>query len=240
MKKFIIILPVLIILFNACKEKEMSLPAAATINVINTLPVALKVNPTGKPRSWAGVTQTIGFGTRAFYYAPLGMTNIKVVPALDTASIIFNHTYNFQSKLYTMYLSGTMTSIDTIFREEKDYPIVFTDVKIPKSADSMVNIRFVNLSVGSPALKVKQATSIVNEVDNLPYKGISLWKGYPAKLVSTTYSFQIRNAQTDALITTYSFVANAANRFKNVALVIRGVYGTTGATGFGISPMNYF
>jgi hypothetical protein len=104
----------------------------------------------------------------------------------------------------------------------------------------VVNVRFVNLSTGSPALKIKLSTSVINEVDNLPYKAIGGWKAYPARLASTIYSFQIRRVDTDALITTYSFSATATNRFKNVALVIRGAFGTTGVTGFGVSAINYF
>ena len=104
-----------------------------------------------------------------------------------------------------------------------------------------MNVRFVNLSPNSVPVKIKITNAVVNEVDNLPYKSISDWKNYKATASSTTYSFQIRNAVTDALIFTYSFAANSTNRFKNVTLIIKGLQGTTsGTSAFRVFAVNYF
>ncbi|MNL03676.1 hypothetical protein D3C87_1242180 [compost metagenome] len=230
------------IILVSCKSENQEVPVAGTICVINAVTDAgaIKVNSSGKNVFWSSQATTTAYLARGFYYAPQGNLNLVVVPSLDTNTVLVNAPRIIKPRAYTMYLSGTKAAVDTIFREETNFPYVITDVRIPSSVDSIVNVRFVNLSIGSPALKIKLATATINEVDNLPYKGIGAWKGYPAKLATTTYSFEIRNAATDILITTYSFSATATNRFKNVALVIRGVYGTTGATGFGISPINYF
>ncbi|WP_316812564.1 hypothetical protein [Pedobacter heparinus] len=242
MKRLIIIFIATISLFS-CKSEDQALPATGTICVINAVTDAgaIKVNSSAKNIAWSSQTTTTAYLARGFYYATEGNPNLIVVPALDTNAILFNASRAIKSKVYTMYLSGTKVAVDTIFREEIDFPYIVTDVRIPSSADSVVNVRFVNLSIGSPALKIKLATGTGNEADNLPYKGISTWKGYPARLATTVYSFQVRNAATDALITTFNFSATATNRFKSVALLIRGVFGTTtGSATFGVTAVNYF
>lgn len=231
------------IAFTSCKDFNTTKPTTATVTVINAITDVpnVKMNITGKAISWKNITQQVAYGAREFYYTTTGLISLHVVSALDTTKVLFNNTVNLQSKVYTMYLTGTAVQSDTIFREEINYPFIRTDqVKVP-SEDSVVNVRFVNLSVGSPALKVKLSTVTTNEVDNLPYKGITAFKAYPARLTSTAYSFQVRRVDTDALVTTFNFSATSANKFRNVALVISGVFGTTtGTAPFGISVVNYF
>lgn len=241
--KYIILALSIVTMFSACKEDEHIKPATATITVINAITDVpnVKVNATGNSISWKNTTEQVAYGARGFYYAATGLVNLTAVASADTTKMVFNGSFNLQSKVYSMYLTGTVAQADTLFREETTYPYIRTDVVRPASTDSIVNVRFVNLSVGSPALKVKLATGTSNEVDNLPYKGIGNWKAYPAKLASTVYSFQIRRVDNDALLTTFSFTANATNRFKNVTLVIRGVFGTTtGTAPFGVTAINYF
>lgn len=235
---------IVLIAFQSCeKDKDDSMPLAATINVINAVTdvANIKVNPSGNPMSYKNSTDQAVYGGGKFYFAPAGMINLTAVNAADTSKVLFNRSFQVNPKVYTLYLSGSAGAVDTILREETDLPYIRLDQIRPPSADSVVNVRFVNLATGSPALKVKIATATGNEVDNLPYKGIGSWKAYPAKLTTTAYSFQIRRVDTDALVTTFSFSATATNRFKNVALVIRGVFGTTAGTApFGLSAINYF
>src|SRR5262249_2349319 len=120
-----------------------------------------------------------------------------------------------------------------------NFPFIRTDV-INTSADSVVNVRFANLSPNSGPLKIKIANAATNEVDYLSLRDVSNFKAYNALLSSTTYSFQIRDAATDALITTYMFTANSTNRFKNVMLVIKGLRNGTGNDVFGVFAVNYF
>lgn len=91
-------------------------------------------------------------------------------------------------------------------------------------------------------LKIKVSTAATNEENAIAYKTIGSWRPFiAAPATTTTYSIQIRIACTDALWTTYSFVANSTKRFKNVTLVIRGLIGTTsGVNAFGVTEVNYF
>jgi len=240
MKKIDILLLIVVCAIISCKNEEIAKPTAAAINVINIGTDAIKVNPTGVTKPWSSRTEMINFGTSKIYHVPTGNTDVVIAKSTDTTKILFDGSLKLESTIYSLYVLGSSDNNDAVFVEETAFPFVKTDMIIPSAADSVVNVRFVNFSVGSPALKIKIATITTNEVDNLPYKGIGGWKAYSARLATTSYSFQIRRADTDALVTTFNFSATSANRFKNVALVIRGVFGTTGATGFGVSTVNYF
>jgi hypothetical protein len=223
----------------SCKEDEKAIPESGTVNVINVVSDvgAIKGNFSGINIAWSSIIPTGDFGTGKLYYAPAGNSNMKVVPALDTNVVLFNAARTIQSKVYTLYLTGTKADVDTMFREEINFPFIATGANIPPPADSVVNVRFVNLSTSSPALKIKLAIGTANEVNNLSYKSIGTWKGFPNRTDFTEYNFEVRNAATDELLTTYTFYAMATNRFKNVALVIRGAFGSGD---FGVSEINYF
>lgn len=243
MKNFIIFIVVLIG-FSSCREEEPRPEEIGTVNVINAITDTgpIKVNPTGKAKAWSSlVLQTI-YPAGTLYYAADGNANFTIVPVGDTTKTLFNRSFNLKPKMYSLYLSGTFAAPDTMLREEVNYPNIITaGAGIPPTADSVVNVRFVNLSSGSPALKVKLSTATTNEVDNLPYQDITAFKAYPARLTANTYSFQIRRVDTDVLVTTFNFTANSSNRFKNVALVIRGVFGATAAPApFGVTAVNYY
>lgn len=243
MKKIFVIL-LIGLLFISCKEEKTRPESIGTVNVINAITDAgpIKVNPTGKVKSWSSLMLQTAYPAGTLYYAIVGNTSFIIAPVGDTTKTLFNRSFNLQAKTYTLYLSGSVATPDTMLKEEINYPNIITaGPGIPSTADSVVNVRFVNLSTNSPALKVKISTAASNEVDNLPYKGISPFKAYQARLLSTAYSFQIRRVDNDALVTTLNFTATSANRFRNIALVIRGIFGTTtGTSPFGISTINYY
>jgi len=215
----------------------------ATINVVNAainVP-GIKVNPSGGPFIYAGNPDSVKFAANKFYFSPTDGSTITAIALPDTTKLLFNMGVNLRPAIYSMYVLGTSTAVDTMFREEINFPFISMN-KVFTTADSVVNVRFINLSPNSVPVKIKIATAATNEVDNLPYKTITDWKVYKAgPAATTTYSFQVRNAATDALLSTFSFAANDANRFKNVALVIKGLQGTTtGINAFGLFAVNYF
>jgi hypothetical protein len=232
------------LLFFSCKDEKTRPQAIGTINVINAITDAgpIKVNPTGKTKSWSSLVLQTNYAAGNLYYATADNANFVIAPVSDTTKTLFNRSFNLKAKMYTLYLSGTVAAPDTMLREEVNYPIINTAVSsIPPVADSVINVRFVNLSIGSPSLKIVLAAELINEVSNLPYKGISSFKAYPARLTSTNYNFQIKRVDNEALLSTFRLKATSDNRFKNVAIVISGVFGTTtGTAPFGVSTVNYY
>ena len=232
---------------GACK-KDGNLETnarVATINVINAVTDggAIKVNASGKAIGWGNIPVGVNYGAGKLFY---GNTSngvlIKAVLTTDTNKLFFDGIRNLQSRIYSLYLSGSSTAPDSLFKEEQNYPYIALDKASYTGSDSVVNIRFVNLSANSTPLKINIRSSTVNEVESLKYKDIGNWKAYPSKTTATTnYIFEVRDAASGTLFTTYTFGATATNRFKNVALVIRGLLGTTsGGNAFGVSAVNYF
>ena len=227
----------------ACKSSDNEvIRTAATIQVINAVVdvPTVKVNPSGGKYSYKTTTDSVKFGTNKFYFSPTGGSVITAVTSPDSTKVLFNRSVNLKSAIYTLYLTGTAASVDTLFREEVNFPFISMN-KMFTAADSVVNVRFVNLSPNSTPVKIKIANAATNEFDNLPYKTIGVWNAYPARLSSTVYAFQVRSVANDALLASFNLTANAANRFKNVALVIKGLQGTTsGVNAFGIVAVNYY
>jgi hypothetical protein len=232
-----VLLAVTILSCSKTKEIQRNSGAVNVINMAVDIP-AIKVNTTGSVINYAATTTQVAYGTGRLYSAPTGNIQFVIVPSADTNRLLVNNTYNLQSAVYTMYITGTTTAVDTIFRQETNFPFIRTDVVTP---DSLINIRFVNLSPNSVPVKIKLASVATNEVDNLAYKGITDFKAYTAKIANTSYLFQVRNAATDALLLTYTFSVTGTNRFKNVALIIKGLQGTTtGTNAYSVSAVNYF
>jgi hypothetical protein len=230
----------MVLLFQGCKKETEDIKLTATVNIINAavnVP-GVKVNTSGGNIVYSIVTQ-IAYGAGQLNYVPRTSTPVVIVKAADSTALV-NITFNFQSPVYSLYLVGQSPAIENMLVEETNFPFIRQDITAP-SSDSVVNVRFVNLSPNSVPVKIKINGATVNEVDNLPYKSVSAWKAYTAKLVTTNYAFQVRNAATDALLASYTFSATGTNRFKNVALIIKGLQGTTsGVNAYGVSVVNYF
>ncbi len=179
------------------------------------------------------------YGSRNVYYVHTGQ-QITIADTASLASPLVSKEFAFFKGTYSIFVVGQSPNFETIIKEESDLPFI-SQSKIYSTLDSVVNVRFINLSPNSTPLKIKVSNSTVNEVDNLAFKDISSWRSFKATSSSSNYSLQIRNASTDALISTYTLTANAVNRFKNVTLMIRGIQGiTVGASAFGVTAINYF
>lgn len=240
--KLIKILIISIFLFS-CKKQESQMIGAVRVNVINAAinVEGVKVRANEGKMSYSMITDQVFYGTNKFYFFQPGVISINAINSIDTTNVLFNKKLNLKTSFYSIYIAGKANEIDTIFREEADLPFIKTDILKPLSKDSVVNIRFVNLSQNSPPLSVNIKNNVINEVNDLSYKTISSWNRYSAKLVTTNYLFEIRNAQTGDILFTYSFNATATNRFKCVSLIIKGIHGVQmGVSTFGISQINYF
>lgn len=137
--------------------------------------------------------------------------------------------------IHTLFLTGTSTTPDTLFTE--DHPPLY----LP--SDSVTGIRFVNLSAGSNPVSVNiKGQPAGSETGNLPYKGITEFKRYPATSAISSYTFEFRDAATGNLLTTYT--ANRINyagsnpysdfnkwQFKNSTLAILGSPDSSGYWG---------
>ncbi len=231
----------LLCIFTACKKDNGSdiNRTTTTVNVINAAVnvTGVKVNTNNAPVTYLTASQ-VSYGASALFFLQKPSANLSIVASSDTSNYLLNKTLAFNAGLVTIYIAGQSGTVDTLIREEQNYPFIRTDVITP---DSSINLRFVNLSPNSAGVTINIKGSSTNETSNLPYKGITNFKSYTAKSTNTSYVFEIRDASASTLLFTYTFSVTATNRFKNVALIIKGLQGTTtGTNAFGVFPANYF
>ncbi len=227
----------LTLLISSCEKDEQFIAYSNLTGFNAVLNTSIRMLPDSIMT--AGMKADVAVNAKGTLILPRTAIPIKIQNTADN-STLYNGQLDFKSGIYTLFIAGDVASPEAILKEETDFPFIRTDDGVTTS-DSVVNVRFVNLSSNSVPLKIKLASATGNEVDNLPYKAIGNWKAYNSLTASTVYAFQLRDAATDALITTFNFTANSANRFKNVTLVVRGLQGTTsGGSAFGVTALNYF
>ena len=209
----------------------------ATLNIPTTnllLRMNGGLNISGANASSFG-TPSINWSQSAIFNAEGKSTAIDILNATDS-SRDFSATYNFKKGgIYSLFLGGFLPNVDPVFIEETNFPFINLN-KIPSSTDSVINVRFVNLSPNVQPLDIKTNGATANEVTGLAYKGYTPFKAYPAKQGNTSYSFQI--IENGVVLRTQTLNIDATNRFKNVALVVRGQKG--GPMPFRVGIVNYF
>lgn len=146
--------------------------------------------------------------------------------------------------IQTLFLAGTLTNPDTLLTT--DHP------PYHPASDSSVGIRFVNLSPGSNPVSVNiQGNSNGSEVTSLAYKGVTVFKNYPAGAAVIGYTFEFRDISTGVLLGTSNITAVSSipggaiglNRmlYRNYTFVLDGLPGvTTGPTAQTVFRTNNF
>jgi len=169
-----------------------------------------------------------------------GETPIKLYPTNNPAAPYYDGIKTtVNGGIYSLFLTGTATAPESIFVKDEIPPF---------SQDSIVRVRVVNCSVNSSALSVTLGSSpTVNIFSDIAYKTVSEFKSIELKTRLTVGGnvFQIRDA-AGTLLASYTLPATglvsiASSRFKNITLVVKGMYGTTsGSDAFGIYGMTNY
>ena len=232
MKHIIIILALYMILSSCTKEQDF--PGTASLTLINALP-----NSTPSLVTNFSGTDPINYqNALKLVYATANNTNQSLAYTGEQHLAIYRYPdtlvhnaplYNLALDLapgtiYTLFLTGTLSSPDTMFTIDTPpfHPI----------SDSSLGFRFVNLSAGGAPVSVNLAgRANGSEANNLSYKSITGFTSYPATAAVSKYTFEFRNASTGALISSFD-VADInkvtpinARRFRNFTLALIGLPG---------------
>jgi hypothetical protein len=90
-----------------------------------------------------------------------------------------------------------------------DYLLTTDSIPFFGPSDSVMGIRFVNLSTGSNPISINlEGSSNGSEVSNLAYKGITNFKQYVNNSTISDYFFVIRDVATGDSLTQYDFLGN--------------------------------
>jgi hypothetical protein len=226
MKFLLSIFTTAIILSSCTKEANNVKPVPiSAVNIVNAVigSNSLIADLTGADSVAAYLTTTpqIGYSSFYEYSIPSGNVPIAVYQTTDTLNAVFktglkNSTLNLQgSKIYSLFLSGQFAaqgSVDTL--------LTLDNPPYHPATDSSSGIRFVNLSPGSSPVSVNiQGNPNASELSSLSYRNITGFKNYPATANITQYIFEIRDAASGILLTTYNY--NLAP-YQNITIAIIG------------------
>jgi len=216
----------------SCKKNDAGVPLLASVNVVHAVVNApvIKVNTTGGQVFYATYADSIKYGAAKAYSLIAGIdAPITIVSTSDTTKPLFNAALSTnEGELYSLFLGGQYPQCDTVW--VRDY--------FSNYADSSVGVRFINLSPNSGAININiKGNTGKLEATNLAYKQITNFTTYAARSTNSSYIFEIRDAATSSLLSTFTL---SITRFHNHTLVIRGLKGATGANALGVFSVNNF
>jgi hypothetical protein len=207
----------LVVLISACQKMGTIpvVPSAASLTVVNAVPGSTPVIPvinTGSPITYFSfVNPLIGYGSFIEYSPPGGEDTTYVVQRTDTlaldigpkSNMLFYNILNLKpGGIYSLYLCGTDTS-------SPDYLLTTDSIPYYGPTDSVMGIRFVNLSTGSNPISINlEGNANGSEIGSLAYKGITTFKQYVNNSNTLDYFFVIRDAATGDSLTQFDFVQN--------------------------------
>jgi len=220
-------------LFSCNKDEGVGTVGLAKINVINAVVSGgnVKANVGIKDLPWSSIADNKilgGFNDLGrLYLAPTnGSIYLRVAPISDTTKLWYDQQKQLsEGTMYTLYLSGTPSNVRTSFHEELNFPkYIVRDAgqRLP-SVDSIVNIRFVNLSPSGPQVDINIKGESSKEASDLGYETFTNFKAYPATTGIEEILFEIRKSSDGSLVATYSFSVDFY-RFRSVTVMMMGIY----------------
>lgn len=221
------------LLFSCQKDEGVGTVDLAKVNVVNAVVGGgdAKVNVNTKTIPWKSIgdDQVLG-GANALgrlYLVPTDKhAYLQVAPVSDTAKLWYDQQEQLGTgKVYTLYLSGTPGHVKTSFHEETRFPkYILRDAGRPTPvADSVVNIRFVNLSPSGPKVDINLQGSSSNEASGLGYEEFTDFKAYRFTKNGNFMFFEIRNSSDKTLVANYALYVPTV-RFKTISIMLMGLY----------------
>jgi hypothetical protein len=247
MNKFFLLLSLLSLLsMEACKKNhDYVANNTATMNVINGIiqkNVYVRMNGSISNSGANGTNSSqyrVSYGRNILYYAEANNTPVDILNSVDSSILVSKNCDLKKGGIYSLLLAGIAPNAEAVLIDDSNIPIVDLS-KTPSDADSVINVRFINLSPDISNIDVRVQGSTTNEVNGLVFKGASSWKSYPAKSVNSKYVFEfVENGLVRR--TASLFITPKFNQFKNVALVLTGMKTPApGMPSLNVATMNYF
>ncbi|HEY4063966.1 MAG TPA: DUF4397 domain-containing protein [Puia sp.] len=232
-KIFFLLMAALVIQLSCRKDnRNFGTPTAFTIVHAWVGGNKLVADFFGVPMNYYSTAPQISYGGSMEYSPAAGTGPLAISQITDTSHAVYNNTLSLApGAAYTLFLTGKSATPDTLLTRDT--------IPYHPATDSVVGIRFVNLSPGSSPVSINiQNGAHGSEVPALAYKAITSFKPYPATSTVTKYVFEIRDAASGNLLYTYTYSGLA--RFRNVTVAVKGLAGGTGTSALGTILVNDF
>ena len=254
MKKLFILLNafLFIVVMPACKkEQHVTSDNVATLNVINGVinkSALIKMNGSinnSGINSSGGNQNEITYGSNLFFFNEAKNTDLSVLSSTDKSVLVSKNIDFRKGGIYTMLLAGIAPNAEAVVIDDSNIPKVDIS-KMPVNADSVIYVRFINLSPNVQPLNIRLQGSSTNDVNGLAYKNYTAFKAYPAKITSFSGTIGLSRlifefVENGSVLLTSSVTVTSTNRFKNIALVLTGMKTPgPGQPGLVVSRVNYF
>lgn len=226
-----------ILLLAGCKKSEFDAKPFASLKIVNVVAGGTTAKLNSLALNISNNPTTISNSTTGTSFAlPAGNPDIYIWPSADSLSPYYNSNKGVvmaANEYFTLFIGGTSADPQSVLINEnyKDY------------TDSIVGIRFVNMSPNSTPVNVTLSTSTTtNQFSNVAFKDITDFKQFPATSNVTNYTFQVRRASSPNTVLSSVSISlsgtSAIPRFKNVTIVFRGNIG--GSPAPGITRVNHY
>lgn len=223
-----------LLILAACKKEHVTANNIAILNVVNGIinkDVLLNINGSIS-NSGANMNNNrqnvVFFGTNTFYYAEAKNTSMGILSNTDSSMLLSKSFDLKKGGNYTLLLAGISPNVETVLIDDFNMPYV-NQSTIPTIADSIINVRFINLAPDVPKMDVRIKGATNNEISGLAYKGYSVFKTYSGKITDywgtqgyslLTFEFVVNGN----IVSTYPlYLYEPWNRYKNMALVVTGM-----------------
>ncbi|SEM62078.1 hypothetical protein SAMN05192574_101207 [Mucilaginibacter gossypiicola] len=211
----------------SCKKNSLPAISSSSLTIVNALSGGYGLIPNFDSEKTliyyknAAVITNNGF---LEFSGHLGNIPLSLAPQTDTLHTLYKNNILMEANsIHTLFVTGTIDNTDSYFTTDK--------VPAFAAADSLIGVRFVNISMGSKPVSINikgQSNALVN---GLAYKSASDFLPYAAKKTvpaTVSYVFEIRDASTAALITTYTLSSLGTKISKSVTIALKGIPGGTG------------
>ena len=237
MKQLLSIVIIATVLFISCSKK--SAPGTGSVAAFNFVNAVVGSSPTVVAFGNWNITYAawgdISYGASNLFSPVGGSVPLTLARISDTTQPFFQGTLTLSAgSIYSFFISGDTTTTDTLLTRDiiPYYP--------PR--DSVMGIRFVNLSSGSNQISINlEGNANGSEVGSLAYKGITSFKQYANNSTIIDYLFVVRDVATGDSLTQFDFVVNGSSNngfgltdpsnnqnhsdlltFKNVTIAVYG------------------
>lgn len=183
-----------LIMLVACSDDEKDFPKAASlkvVNAINDVPVVI-VNTAGDSITFSATNSKVSFGANRRYSISADREQeMSIVPEADTLNVIYQDILDLQPASYSLFLIGLAGNEDNFLVEDN-----FRQIQ-----DSIVGVRFVNLSPSSSDLNIGISGETSDEVTGLGYTNLTEYLEFSATSSDGPYAFEFKDGAGNVLTT---------------------------------------
>jgi hypothetical protein len=200
----------------AC-QKSTTAPSesgVAAFTVVNAIPYSEPVVPvinTSSTIMYFHSAKSISYG-HFYEYSPIGGDDTVYVVQRNSDTLnlgpkasglmFYNITEMNKGGIYSLFLCGADTT-------SPDYLLTTDTLPYYNPADSVLGIRFINLSAGSNPISINlEGNPDGSEVDNLSYKNITGFKNYVTNSTINNYLFVVRDEVSGDSLTQFVLGGN--------------------------------